>query len=250
MYAILRTKSIPYGVSPYGSLAYCLSALNQGGLCIYRPGAPDGPPDVYVSEPRANARRFMGNLATAAAMFKGRTGIWLEPLNEVMGTPMTKAQLEWWAAWMDEYIERAAAQGWPPLALPSLPPGHGDQLMFTVWKDVLINLRNHGGLFSMHDYTFQSQTGLAVCDLWEACRHVLNHRYMLAEGYEIPITITEAARWSGNAPVDVDDFVSWIEQVRRQGYVHSVWLWIGGHHGTWPLANLDGYYEQLAQMVQ
>ena len=250
MYAILRAKDIPYGVSPYGSLSYCLSALQQGGICIYRPGAPDCPPDMYTSDPAASARAFMGHLATAAELFRGMANIWLEPTNECLSTPMPASQLEWWLDWMIAYTDRAAALGWPPLALPTLSPGNGDQLMFDIWKPALLNLKAHGGLFSVHDYTFKSQTGLCVCDQWEACRHVLQQKYMALAGYDMPFTITEAARQSGGAPVDLADFECWIGKVRQTGYVHSVWLWVGGHHATWPAANLDGHYVDIARGVR
>lgn len=249
MYPILKAKNIPYGVSPYGSLSFCISALQQGGICIYRPGWPDCPPDMYVSEPRANARAFMQHAAGAAFVLKGSSNVWIEPTNECLSTPMPESQLVWWRDWMDEYIEQAEALDWPPLALPTLSPGNGDQMMFNIWKPVLIKLKEHGGLFSVHDYTFQSQTGLCVYDQWEAARHVLQHKYMLIAGYDVPFTITEAARQSGNAPVDMDDFICWLDKVRQESYIHSVWLWVGGFNPTWPNANLDGHYVEIANRL-
>lgn len=247
MYPILAAKGIPYGVSPYASIDYCTGALDAGGICIIRPGAPDCPSGVGTTEPRANARDFMKHAALYASILKGRENVWIEPINECMGTPIETRLLAWWAEWMDEYLEQATALGWPPLALPSLPPGHGDQLMFSMWKPVLQKLAARNGLFSMHAYTFNSLTDLCVCDPWEACRHVTNHDLMLSLGYDIPFTLTEAARHAGNAPVSVDDMVCFYNKVKQQGFVHSLWLWLGGYHPVWPNANLDNYCEEIAQ---
>ena len=249
MYPILASKSIPFGVSPYASIEYCTAALDAGGLCVMRPGAPDCPSAMYDSDPRENARDFMKHAALYASILKNRAGVWLEPINECMGSPDTTRHYAWWAEWMDAYIDEALARDWPPLALPSLPPGHGDTLMFSTWKPVLQKLAAHGGLFSMHAYTFNSKTDLCVCDPWEACRHVTNHNLMLEHGYTIQFTLTEAARWAGNAPVSVEDMACFYNVVSQQGFVHSVWDWLGGFHPVWPNANLDGYYIDIANAV-
>lgn len=249
MYPILEEKGIPFGVSPYHSLGYCVDALQKGGICIFRPGAPDCPSGPGVVDPQQSARDFMQHAAGAATVLKGAKGAYIEPINECMGTPISGELLAWWAVWMSTYIDEAAARGWPPLALPGLPPGHGDEHMFRAWKPVLTKLAAHGGLFSMHAYTFNSRTGLCAYDEWEAARHVRNYRLMQEQGYSIPITITEAARGAGEMPVDVNDMVCFIEKVRAEGFIHSIWLWVGGHHPVWPLANLDGYYAEIAERI-
>lgn len=253
MYPVLAGKGIPYGVSPYASLNYCVDALENGGICVFRPGFPDCPEPRGVGSAIESALDFMRHAEHAAnvlAPYASTGRVWIEPINECMHTPMSGELLGWWGTWMDTYIDEAAARGWPPLALPGLPPGHGDEHMFSVWRPVLLSLKANGGLFSMHDYTFNSRTNLCICDEWEACRHVRNHSLMLRQGYEIGFTITEAARWAGEAPVDVADMACWVNRVRSEHpFVHSVWLWIGGHHPAWPLANLDGHYVAIAERV-
>jgi len=64
------------------------------------------------------------------------------------------------------------------------------------------------------------------------------------------MAITEAARHSGGAPVDVADFVCWIEKTRAEGYIFAVFLWVGGWHPVWPDANLDGHYAEIANALQ
>lgn len=246
MYPILAAKGIPFGVSPYFSLGYCVNALQAGGLCVFRPGAPDCPLRAGEGDPRQAAQNFMQYSAGVSEVLRGADRAWLEITNECQSDGFSRALLEWWRDFYDEAITIELARGGPPLALPGLPPGTGDILMFSVWKPMLERLKNTGGIFSMHDYTFHSQTGLCAYDEWEAARHTTNHRLMGLLGYEIPITITEAARGSGNDPVDVNDFICWIEKVRVEGYVHSVWLWLGGYHAYWPLANLDTHYTEIA----
>ena len=254
MYAELAGKGIPYGVSPYASLNYCVDALENGGICVFRPGFPDCPEPRGVGSAVDSALDFMRHAEHAAnvlAPYVSTGRVWLEPINECNHTPMSGELLGWWGTWMDTYIDEAARRGWPPLALPGLPPGHGDEHMFTVWRPVLLSLKANGGLFSMHDYTFNSRTNLCVCDEWEACRHERNHNLMLRLGYEIGFTITEAARWAGEAPVDVSDMACWVNRVRSDHpFVHSVWLWVGGYHPAWPLANLDGNYKAIAERVR
>lgn len=249
MYPVLKAKGIPYGVSPYASMDYCLDALDQGGICVYRPGWPDCPDNRGIGDPRAAAREFMKHAEFAANTLKGYENVWIEPTNECNHTPMSDELMVWWRDFYDEYIDQAVARGWPPLALPGLPPGHGDAHMFRIWKPMLEKLKAHGGLFSMHAYTFNSKTGLCVFDEWEAARFTRNYKLMRDEGYEIPITITEAARWAGEAPVDVGDMVCFVNKTRELGYIHSVWLWVGGHHPAWPLANLDGHYAEIAERI-
>jgi len=205
---------------------------------------------VGVVNAQESARAFMRHAEHAANQLKERENVWIEPINECTAGEMPDQLLAWWATWMSAYIDEAAARGWPPLALPGLPPGHGDERMFYIWRPVLIKLRERNGLFSMHDYTFNSRTGLCVYDEWEAARHVRNHTLMVRLGYEIPITITEAARGDGNSPVDVEDFVCWLEKVGVEEYVHSAWLWLGGKNPSWPLANLDGHYEAIAERLK
>ena len=248
MYSILSAKEIPYGVSPYASLDYCLQALQAGGTCIFRPGNPDCPNRIYDVDPVQSALQFMTYAKPYADELKGYSNVWLEPLNECLQTPLTVAQLQWWADWMNTYIDKAAELGWPPLALPTLPPGSGDGLLFSVWKDALLNLKTHDGVFSTHDYTFNSQANLCPYDKWESYRHVLQHEWMVYYGYDVPIAITEAARQSGNAVPDVQDFICWVNNNRLE-YVHSIWLWVGGYNGTWPKANLDGYYIPIAEGI-
>ena len=250
MYPILEAKGIPYGVSPYASLNYCIDTLERGGTCVFRPGFPDCPEPRGVGSAVESALNFMQHAEYAANRLKGYDNVWIEPINECNHTPMSGELMAWWGVWMNTYIDEAADRGWPPLALPGLPPGHGDEHMFYVWKPVLIKLAVNGGLFSMHDYTFNSQTGLCVYDEWEAARHTHNHELMIEQGYEIPITITEAARWAGEAPVDVNDFICWVNKARAEGYIHSVWLWLGGAHPSWLLANLDGYYVPIAEGIK
>lgn len=246
-YPILEAKGYGFGVSPYHTLDYCISALSQGGECVWRPGNPDCP-DRDI-EPRESARRFAGYARWGALALALYDNVWVEPINECMGTPMSTRELAWWAEWMDEYITVAENEGWPPLAIPGLPPGHGDKLMFSTWQPVIERLASTGGLFSMHDYTYWSNTGLCVCDPYEACRHVLNHDYMLEQGYDIPFSITEAARGAGGEPVDEEDFECWLGKVELQEFVRHAWLWIGGPHPTWLLANLDGHYVSLAERL-
>lgn len=186
----------------------------------------------------------------AANQLKGYDKVWIEPINECSPGDMSGELLAWWGTWMSTYIDEAAARGWPPLALPGMAPGHGDAEMFRVWRPVFTKLRDKGGLFSMHAYTFHSKTGLCVYDEWEAARHTRNYRLMQEQGYSIPITITEAARVAGEMPVDVNDMVCFIEKVRAEGYIHSVWLWVGGYHVAWPLANLDGHYVEIANRLK
>jgi len=250
MYPILQSKGLGYGVSPYGALSYCVSALQQDGTCVLRTGSPDCPPCSVLDDPRACARDFMQNASSAALVLAGAQNAYIEPTNECSGTPATAQSMAWWSEFYLEYIEQAAARGWPPLAIPGFPPGHGDAALFNAWHPMLEKLRDNGGLFSMHAYTFNSRADLCPFDEWESYRHVHNHALMLAAGYEIPIAITEAARWSGNAPVSVDDFVCWIEANRNYDWLHSVWLWVGGAHPVWPLANLDPYYEIIANGLQ
>jgi hypothetical protein len=247
-YPILAAKGIPFGVSPYHSIEYCVRALNQGGVCVFRPGSPDCPNDVNTGDPRQSARNFMQYARGGAEILAGHEGVWIEPINECFHSPDTRT-LAWYAEWMDEYTEQARAQGWPPLAWPGLPPGSGDALMFSTFEDVLRKVDSYGGLFSMHLYTYHSKTGLCVCDEWEACRHEHNYALMQEQGYTMTYTITEAARSAGNEVPDVDDFVCIYNKVNAVGFVHSLWMWLGGHNATWSSANLDGYYVPIAERV-
>lgn len=250
MYPILQSKGLGYGVSPYASLDFCVAALQASGTCVARTAAPDCPNCTLNDDPRACARDFLQHSAATATILAGSEHAYVETLNECFGTPMDARGLGWWQQFLDETIEQYAARGWPPLALPGLPPGHGDAAMFRAWKPTIEKLRDNGGLWSEHAYTFNSLADLCPFDEWESYRHVHNHGLMLAEGYEIPITITEAAKHAGNAPVDVDDFVCFIEANRGYTWLHSIWLWVGGYHPVWSAANLDGHYEQIANGLQ
>src|SRR5690606_17547963 len=105
MYPLMAERGIPYGVSPYASLNYCTSALDQGGICIFRPGWPDCPDGVGVVNAQESARAFMRHAEHAANQLKERENVWIEPINECTAGEMPDQLLAWWATWMSAYID-------------------------------------------------------------------------------------------------------------------------------------------------
>ena len=125
--------------------------------------------------------------------------------------------------------------------------------MYQIWAPALNANAARGGLVGEHAYQpYLNSAGnydLCPCDPWLACRHRMNEDWRQAQGINIDVAITEAARGWGGDPVSVSDFVCWYETVRGDSFVHSVSLWLLGYHPTWPQANLDNYVIPVANGV-
>lgn len=254
-YGILSDKGIGYGLKPYAGMNECIDALNRGGTCIYRHGAPDCPQNIGSADPRQSARDFLQHGQSARDMLADYEHAYYEPLNECQfggsQSDTLLAYIYWWDEWLDEYITEAVARGYPKLVLPTFGPGHGEPVQYRIWKDELNRLAAAGGMVGEHAYQpFPNDEGtlkLAPCDIYLACRHRLNEQYRQGEGVDIDVALTEVAAAWGNDPVDVADFVAWYEEVRHDEWLHSVALWTAGFHPTWPNANLDHYMVPIAQ---
>ncbi len=250
-YDILSDKGIGYGLKPYAGMNECIDTLNRGGTCIYRHGAPDCPQNIGSADPRQSARDFLQYGQYARDMLADYEHAYYEPLNECQfggsQSDTLLAYIYWWQTWLDEYIAEAVARGYPKLVIPTMGPGHGEAIQYRIWQEQLNLLAANGGMMGEHAYTPTHDDGLCACDEWLACRHRKNEDWRQAEGVDIDVAITEAARGWGNDPVDVSDFVCWYEIVRGDEWLHSVALWTAGFHPTWPNANLDNYMVPIAQ---
>jgi hypothetical protein len=231
----------------------CLDALWRGGWCIFRHANEDCPHGIGGADPRQSALDFLRYGDVARVTLAGYERAYYEPTNECnFGSSQSDSQLAvvyWWNEWLDAYITEASARGYPKLVIPTFGPGHGESVQYRIWRDVLNRLAGQGGMLGEHSYTPDIEGGLCGCDQWLACRHRLNEEVRQAEGVDIDVAITEAARGWGNDPVDVADFVCWYELVRGDAWLHSVALWTMGHNPTWPNANLDNYAVPIAQGV-
>ncbi len=252
-YGILSDKGIGYGLKPYAGMNECIDALDRGGTCIYRHGAPDCPQNIGSADPRQSARDFLQYGQSARDRLAGYEKAYYEPLNECQfGGSQSDTLLSyvyWWDEWLDEYIIQATARGYPKLVIPTMGPGHGEAIQYRIWKDELNFLALQGGMMGEHAYTPGIEGGLCGCDEWLACRHRTNEAYRQAEGVDIDVAITESAKDWGGSAVDIQDMICWYEQVRHDTFLHSVSLWTMGHHPTWPLANLDEFVIPIAQGV-
>lgn len=245
-YGMSQLYGIPYGVKSYADIGMCRDALVAGGWCILRnpPGGQDCP-NVDAADPRYEARHWMGLIeATTVSplrdyMYTGR--FIAEPTNECRWDD-NGHDLEWWRDFMLEAIDYAEAHNWPPMVLPSLGPGWGDLTMFRVWEPALRKLAVTGNYFGMHAYSVNETPRLCDSSVWLGYRHRLNHGYMAAFGYSVPIMITEAAREWGGSSVDEEDMACWYHEVATHDpYVRAVSLWLFGKHTLWPQANLEGH---------
>lgn len=254
-YEVLRGKDIEFGLKTYASLDAALDALNRGGIAIYRHGAPDCPNGIGVDDPRQSARDFLQHGQAARDNLASYEKAYYEPFNECQyGNSTDVRYLHWWAIFLDEYFRGHYAISDVKLVAPTLGPGHGELMMWIVWKTALELNASHGGLFGEHAYAPIPNCGgdgsLAQCDPYCACRHRTNEADRQSIGLDIDVAITEAARDFGNAPVEVDDFCTWYGIVRGDEWLHSVSLWTAGYHPTWPNANLDAYMVPIAQCVE
>jgi hypothetical protein len=254
-YGILQDKSIPFGLKPYAGMAECLDALNRGGICIYRHGAPDCPNGIGVDDPAQSALDFLQHGQAARDNLAGYANAYYEPVNECLyGNSTDVRYLHWWASWLAVYVPEAYTRGYPKLVVPTLGPGHGDLAMWQVWQTALELNASYGGLFGEHAYAPIPNCGgdgsLAQCDPYCACRHRTNEADRQAIGLDIDVAITEAARGFGNDPVEIDDFCAWYEIVRFDEWLVAVAMWTMGHNPTWPNANLDQYAVPIAWCVQ
>lgn len=254
-YPILAQAGISFGVKSYADMTACLQALYLGGECIYRwPVAGDCPAQIGEAEPVASARHWMARYEPVITPLKeyAQTGrVWIEVCNECYyGSGADIGVYYWWNTWMDAALQYAGDHDFPALVLPTFGPGYGDDaLQYSIWKPALLRLAEMGGLLGYHAYTPYLSTGLCGCDPWLACRHRKNYATLQGQGITIGYAITEAARGWGNEPVDEADFVCFYDQVRYDPGLQSVAAWEGGHHQTWPLANLDGHYVSLARKI-
>lgn len=254
-YGILSDKGIDFGLKTYDSITACTEAAALGGICQYRHANEDCPQNIGGSDPRQSARDFFdAHAPLVCAILNDYPNTFYEPTNECnFGGPESDASLTivyWWGEFMDEYLTRAQAHDCPPLILPTFGPGHGDPVQYRIWKPVLARLAASGGVMGEHAYTPGIEGGLCGCDEWLACRHRTNEEYRQAEGIDIDVAITEAARGWGNDPVSVSDFACWYEQVRGDEWLISVALWTAGYHPAWPNANLDQFMAPIAQAVR
>ena len=67
---------------------------------------------------------------------------------------------------------------------------------------------------------------------------------MVEQGYSIR-SPSRKRQGGQEKPLDVDDFICWINKTRAEDYIHSVWLWLGGFTSAWELANLTGIMLKL-----
>jgi hypothetical protein len=246
----LKNKQINFGYKSFAGITSCIETLENGGICIFRHGNPDCPQSIGSANPRQSARDFLSANGMGTKILTKYPKAFYEPVNECWYGDVNHPEIYvWWAEWIDEAIIFARSNGLPKMVLPTLGPGHGDQLMFQAWKQVLLKNGENGGLFGEHIYTPYHDNGLCSCDEWLACRHRTNEGYRQAIGLNIQVALTEVARDWGNAPVDMEDFLCWYEEVRHDPFVHSVSFWLLGHHQTWPNANLDGYVIEIANSV-
>lgn len=249
-YAILAAKDIEFGVKPYADMNACLAALNAGGVCIFRHGAPDCPSGVGEVDPVESARQFANHGDWAASVLRNYDKAYYEPLNECWwGDPSHPTTYSWWNAWLNEYIDEAQRRNFPKLVIPTLGPANSSLAMYTAWKDVLQRSADMGNLFGEHIYTPYHDLGLCACDKWLACRHRTDQETRLSIGLDIEVAITEVARGWGNDPVDEADFVCWWGLVRNDSYVRAVAFWTAGMVFPWLNANLDGHMVAIAQQI-
>jgi hypothetical protein len=255
---ILATENIGFGYKTYASMEYCVETLENGGTCIYRHPNQDCPQNIGSADPVQSAQEFFAVRGEYACdVLNGYAKAWYEPTNECwFGSSLNDREVSaiyWWRDWMDEYLNIADAYGCPQLVLPTFGPGHGEPLHYRIWHDVLNRLAMNGGLVGEHAYqpylNNEGNYDLCPCDPYLACRHRLNEEYRQAEGVDINVAITEAARGWGGEPVSVDDFVCWFEEVRHDEYLHSVSLWVLGQHLNWPNANLDDFVIPISLQV-
>jgi hypothetical protein len=253
-YGILKAKDVQFGIKPYASINECLNVLNDpsgNGICIYRHGAPDCPQNIGKSNPEQSAKDFIQYGMGARNTLANYENAYYEPVNECnFGNEREPDVAYWWLVWMDTYITESQARGFPKLVLPTFGPGHGSPFLYEMWKPALLRLADAGGLMGEHAYTPYHDQGLCSCDEWLACRHRKNEDWRQAEGIDIDVAVTEAARGWGNDPVSVNDFLCWYEEIRHDDFIHSVALWTMGYHPTWPLANLDNYVVPIANGIQ
>jgi len=250
-YWILQDKNIQFGVKPYAEMNQCLDALNAGGICIFRHGAPDCPQNIGTANPRESARDFAKHGWWAAQTLRGYENAYWEIVNECyFGDDNHPEVYVWWAEWIDEILIVTEAEDYPKVVVPTTGPGHGTPMQYEAWKMVLNRSASYGNLIGEHAYTPGVEWGLCECDEWLACRHRKNEAWRQEIGIDIDVAITEAARAWGSSAVDVDDFVCWYEQVRNDEYVHSVALWTMGPWSLDQREKLDDYAIPIAQRVQ
>jgi hypothetical protein len=255
MWQLLMTKGIEFGVKSINEPSACNAAEQAGGVCIYRSVIPqDCPPGIpgpggTWTDPRLAARNWIATIEQYTVA-QNIMASYIEPINECyMGNPSTdRRTMAWWDDFMQEAIDEAQRRGFPPLAMPSLNPGVGDYEFLEPFRASLTKLMQSGGLFSMHDYGIDQN--LWPCNIYTSCRHRMVRSALVQLGLSgLPITVTEAARGSGNWPVDEADFANWFMEIKDDPGLHSVALWNAGHTGAWPNANLNGHMLRIAELV-
>lgn len=228
----------------YANASTCLQVMGAGGVCSFRHGSPDCPANIFQGDPRQSARDFMRHDSAYAEgvfqyeRYKGL--IWIDPINECNWGD-TVEELAWWGSWFNEYITEAAARNWPPLQLPSLGPGYGNELMFKVWAGELQLLYDNGGLFAMHVYN-PDDTWLCPFDEWLADRMLHNYEIIDRLGIDVRMSLTEVGQGWGNTPPNIPDMACWMERVASDyPFVKQAYIWEYGPNPTWILANWEGY---------
>lgn len=248
---VATSKGITPAVHPYANPNICLQVMDVGGVCSYRPGAPDCPQNIFIDDPRASAREFMENVRGLAEgifsdpRYSGK--IWIDVVNECGWGDDTR-EYAWWAEWMDEYITQAATYHWPPLQLPSLGPGYGNELMFATWADVLNKLDDHGGLFAMHVYN-PIDTWLCPVNEWLADRTLHNWEIMQRYGIDVGFSLTEVGQGWGNTPPNISDMVCHAERQAGYTFIVQYYVWENGYNFTWFLGNWEGFTVPFIQAL-
>lgn len=246
------TLGFQSGTHVYSNVSVCLQIMDAGGVCSFRPGNPDCPVNIFEGDPREKAVEFTQHVRGYAngvfqyEKYKGR--IWIDVLNECHWGE-TDEEFEWWAQFLDAYIDYAVARGWPPLQLTSPGPGYGNDQMFRVWAPVLKKLAAHGGMFSMHVYNPVS-TWLCPYDIWLADRPLYNWEIMQQYGIDIPISLTEVGQGWGNTPPDLADMVCYVDRVMTNyPFVAQIWIWYSGENYGWVNGTWSGREREFYDLL-
>ncbi len=254
-YHALSAKGVRSGVKAVNEPQLCRDAQANGQVCVFRsvhphdcPPLPSGVPSIPDPDPRQTARYWLDAVAPYV-LGQGVRPDYVELTNEC-----AMDRLDWWNAFMLEAVQEARRRGWPPLVLPTLPPGHGDAAMIQALRPALEALRDAGGCFGVHAYNninIPGEVRLVDGDIWVAYRHRLIHAAMVGAGVgDLPLCITEAARGNGGLPPDEVDFAAWYGSIRQDSYVKFVFMWTGGAPHPWEDANLNGHMLRIAELVE
>lgn len=244
------TRNIVFGTHPYANVSTCLQVMDAGGVCSFRHGNPDCPERIFEGDPRQSARDFMRHDSAYAEgvfqneRYKGK--IWIDPINECNWGD-TVEEYAWWGLWFREYITEAAARNWPPLQLPSLGPGYGNDLMFKTWAGELQLLYDNGGMFAMHVYE-PDDTWLCPFNIWLADRMLYNYEIIDGLGVDVEMSISEVGTGWGDTPPNIPDMTCWVERVAIDyPFVGQIYIWETGLNFTWINANWE---DKVVEFIQ